>query len=195
MKLRSYQVSIAPTAEPLSLGEAKLHLRVDGSDEDSLITSLITTAREYCETKTNRQFVTATYIGKMDGFRSDENIQLPKAPLQAVTGITYVDLNGNPGTVLTSVYTVDTSADPGEIRLSYIQYWPTFRQQPNSVSITFRAGYGDPADVPEGIKAAMKLLIGHLYANREAVNIGGSVAEVPFAVDALLASFTQPEVH
>ncbi len=41
----------------------------------------------------------------------------------------------------------------------------------------------------------MKLLIGHLYSNREAVNIGGSVSEVPFAVDSLLASFTQPEVH
>jgi uncharacterized phiE125 gp8 family phage protein len=200
MKLRSYQPSVLPTSEPLSLSEAKLHLRVDGDDEDELIGSLITAAREYCETSTNRQFVTATFVGKLDEFPTElENgwyeITLPRPPLQSVSSITYVDTAGATQTLSAGVYAADTSIEPGRVRLAYNQTWPTIRTQPNAISITFVAGYGDAADVPESIRAAMKLILGHLYANREAVNVGNIVNEFPIAVDALLSRYSLPEVY
>ncbi len=60
-----------PTAEPVSLEEAKRHLRVDGNDEDVDILGLITAAREQAERHTRRQLLTATWDLKLDRFPAD----------------------------------------------------------------------------------------------------------------------------
>jgi uncharacterized phiE125 gp8 family phage protein len=198
----AYRQTVAPTSEPLSLAEAKLHLRVDSTDEDSLIESLIVAAREYVENRTDRQLVTATYVLNLRTFpvcleRNEQwyEIHLPKPPLQSVTSVTYVDLAGNTQTLSTGDYVVDNSQVIGRILPSYLQFWPVARDFPNSVTVTYVAGYGTAENIPEGIRAAMKLIIGHLYANREAVNVGNIVNELPMAVDALLGSYAVPEVH
>lgn len=190
----SYRVTVQPATEPLTLAEAKLHCRVDGTDEDSLIESLIVAARAHCEAVTHRQFVTATYEMTLDAF-PDADIALPCPPLRSVTGITYVDGSGVTRTVSTSVYNVDTVREPGRVTLAYGETWPTTRLEPNAVRVTFAAGYGEPASVPPGIVAAMKLIVGHLYMNREAVNVGNIVNELPMAVDALLGPYSLPEVR
>lgn len=204
------QLYTAPTIEPLTLSEATAHLRVDSDDDMLLVESLITAARIYCENKTNRQFINATYKLSLDQFpvwndcrpRRGESfaelggvIRVPRPRLQSVTSITYVDLNGDTQTLSTSNYTVDTQSEPGRIVPAYNSFWPGTRTQVNAVVVTYVAGFGANAtSVPESIKAAMKLIIGHLYENREAVNIGNVVNEVPMAVDSLLGTYALPEV-
>lgn len=179
--------STAPTEEPITLVEAKLHLRVSLYDDDNLITGLIKAARAYAETVTRRQFVNATYQYKLDAWPNGD-IRLPRPPLSSVTSITYVDVNGDVQTAGSSLYDVDTDTEPGRISLAYDQIWPTARDQNNTILITYVAGYGAASAVPESLKQAIKLLVGHWYENREGVITGTISAPVAFAVNALLQS-------
>lgn len=177
----------APTAEPVSLTEAKLHLRVDHDEEDSLILGLIVAAREYAEMVTNRQLVTATWTAKLDYFPAYE-LRLPHPPLASVTSIAYVDSQGTSQTLSASLYSVDTTSKPGMVTPIYGETWPAVQGQHHAVTIVYVAGHGGPESVPDGIKKAMLMSVGHWYENREAVVFGGP-AEVPMAVDALLSPF------
>ena len=165
--------TVAPATEPLSLGDAKLHLRVVSDDDDDLITALIQGAREYVETFLRRQLVTATWAMTLDEFPdSDGDITLPLPPLASVTSIAYVDGDGDDQTLDSANYTVHTNCEPGKITLAYGESWPSTRDQPDAVTVTFVAGYGAAAAVPAGIVAAIKLVLGDLYENREAAVLG-----------------------
>lgn len=169
----------APATEPVTLTEAKAHLRVDGTDDDTLITSLIVAARESCEHETRRAFVTQTWRLTLDAFPSV--IRLPRPALIGVSGITYVDPDGGTQTLATNQYTVITDRLPGEIRPAYDVDWPNIRAVENAVSVTYTAGYGNAAAVPSAIKAAILLTIGDLYANRETSIVGTIRTENPAA--------------
>jgi uncharacterized phiE125 gp8 family phage protein len=177
----------APAAEPLSATEAKDHLREDGTGQDSLITSLIVAARQYGETVTRRAWVTQTWDLKLDGFPACGVIDVPLPPLQSVTSVTYLDESGVSQTLSAGSYTVDIAGEPGRIVRAYGAAWPTTRYgTPSAVTVRFVAGYGLAVAVPDVLKHAMRLMIGHWYANRENVALGTIATEVPFAADALL---------
>lgn len=133
--------TVAPTAEPISLAQAKRQLRVDGTDDDILIAGLISAARNYVESQCSVSLVVATYRQTMDAFPCGDTISLNFPPLVDVTSITYVDTAGATQTLATTVYSVLTSERPGKIKLKYGQSWPSVRSQPDAVVITFRAGY------------------------------------------------------
>lgn len=184
----------APTEEPITLDEAKAHLRVDATDEDDVIGSLIEAARQHVENFTHRRLITQTWDYKLDGFPSGD-LELPLAPLLTSTApvVTYTDSAGAAQTWAASNYTVDAPSGPwarrGRLFLNYGILYPSTRSIDQAVSIRFLCGYGGPASVPEPIKLTMKLLLGHWYANREAVNVGNITSEYPQAVDALLWPF------
>lgn len=186
MKPRTdWKVSTAPVLEPITLAEAKLHLRVTSTIDDDLIETLIQAAREWCEGYAGRAYITQSITLKMDSFV--DVLDLPRPPLVSVTTVKYVDSAGDTKTLSDSVYTVDTASEPGRLLLGYNQSWPTIRSVAQAVEIIFVAGYGaTTATVPYRVKAAMKLLIGHLYEHRE---VASEIAlkEVPFAVESLLA--------
>jgi uncharacterized phiE125 gp8 family phage protein len=185
----------APATEPLTLAEAKLHLRVDINDENDLITALIVAAREYVETFTHRALITQTWDWTCDAFPcGDESVQLPKAPLVSVTSVSYIDGSGSTQTWAASNYTVDAPAGPwalgGRIIPGYNVFYPVTRSIENAVTVRFVAGYGAATAVPASIKAAMKILIGTWFGpGRENVNIGNLVTVIPQTVDALLWPF------
>lgn len=116
------------------------------------------------------------------------SFRLPKPPLLGVSQIQYLDgATGNLLILDPSTYLVDNSTRPGRIAPVPGGIWPIIKQQLGSVVITYTAGYGDPKDVPEPIKLAIKMLVAHWYEHREAV--GDYRAEsMPVGVDALLAS-------
>jgi uncharacterized phiE125 gp8 family phage protein len=184
--------TVAPAAEPVSVAEAKEHLRVDDTSNDTLIGVLIAAARESVEGMTGRALVTQTWRLTLDAFPCDTLIRLPRPNLLTVTSVAYVDENGDPQTWDSANYVVDTASLPGALRLAYDVDWPTTRTQPNAVTITYTAGYGLAAAVPSAIKAAVLLMVGDLFANREGQIVGTIVAANP-TVAALLAPYVYRE--
>ena len=186
------QVITSPTNEPVTLTEAKSHLRVDHEHEDTLIESLVTTARQYAESVlTRRAFVTQTLKVTLDEW-PDDKLLLPRPPLQSVESITYYDEDGVSGTVDADDYIVDTSSEPGRIALKRNASWPSVTLRAvNGIEVEYVAGYGDAEDVPEEFKHGIKLLVGHWYTNRESIDLDaarGGIVEVPFAASALFGA-------
>lgn len=179
-----------PTDTPVSLAEMKEHLRVDQSNEDTTITALIQAATAHLEGEDGwlgRALMTQTWDLQLDTF-PDGSISVPLPPLQSVTSITYLDSTGASQTLDPATYRVDVVSKPGVIaRLS--DQWPDVQDTVGTVTIRFVAGYQDAASVPAPIKAAMKLLVGHWYENREAVTLAQIPSELPLAVQSLLASY------
>lgn len=185
---------VEPPVEPVTLTEAKAHCRVDISDDDDYITGLIKAARSYCEEWTRTSFVEQTWRYKADYF-NDGGIYLPRPPIIAINSITYIDSDGANTQLTSDLYQVDTDSIPARLWPAWGEYWPYARYQFGAVQIEYRAGYrpaGSPVDaetVPADIKHAIKLMVGHMYENREAVVMGTTAMELPLAVEALLAPY------
>lgn len=179
----------APSAEPVTLTEAKLHLRVDDNADDVLIGALITAARQHAEHDTRRALVTQTWKLVLDRF-PDGEVTLDHAPVTGVLSVNYIDPDGVDRTLDASGFKLDTATEPCRLVPAYGTTWPDTRCEINAVSILYTCGYGAPEDVPESIKRWMLLRIGALYENREEVLTGRaiSLAPLPF-VDALLMPF------
>lgn len=175
---------LAPAGEPVTLAEAKLHCRVDSTDDDALITALIVAARNQAEDRTGRAMVTQKWRLDIDSFPGD-GIEIPLPPMLSVESITYLDSEGTRQTLDAAEYQVVVNETPGRVLPAYGKTWPGCRVAPGSVQVSFTAGYGAAASVPQAIKQWMLLHIGHGYANREAVSVGDSVAAMPY-VDSLL---------
>lgn len=193
MKYRSLSVATAPAVEPVSLADAKAHLRVDISDDDSYISALITAARQYAEEYLDRALIAQQLTMRMDSFPYE--FELPRPPMASSgtltsTSITYTLEAATPTTTTlsTATYRVDRNETPGRIRTIYGGTWPSHLADPNAVSVTWWAGYGSGgSDVPAAIRHAMLMIIGHLYERRLAADSMSS-NEVPFGVKALLDS-------
>ncbi len=134
-------IQTEPTSEPITLAEAKAHCRIDIADDDDLVDALITTAREYAETYTQRQLMSATWKLSLDCFPRCGPIRLPKSPVQEVISITYYDGNGALQTLAPSEYDVDSESEPARILPAFEKSWPTIRDKMNSIAIIYRAGY------------------------------------------------------
>ena len=202
------QLITPPVAEPVSLAEAKLHLRVDFDEDDALIQALISAARQAAEMLTQRQLVTARWRMVLDSFPGPSlrgvpagqtftlpghAILLTKSPVTSVVEIRYLDMAGIWQVMPAANYTVDNACEPGRITPVFGQIWPIALPQIGAVSVIFDAGYGSAADVPEGLKSWIKLRLGSLYAHREEVAsmARGRIDPLPF-VDGLLDPYKVP---
>lgn len=166
----TYKITVQPAAEPVTLSEAKLHLKMDDiSADDTLITSLITAARQWCERYCNRAFIEQTITQVYDCFpASGDVIRLAVSPVGSITSVQYTDDNGDAQTWDSSNYILDSYTEPCEMSEAYNQTFPNTQDIKNAVTVTYVAGYGNAAsDVPAPIKQAMLLMIGHLYMHRE----------------------------
>jgi hypothetical protein len=277
-----------PASEPVTLAEAKAHLRLEIGDDDALVAGLVTAARQHVEDLIAQSLVTQTWQLTLDKFPrysssaiwqqyadglwdqripqtelsgrwwpDKASIRLPRPPLQSVSSIQYVASGTGILTTMPSAnYLVDASTRPGRVAPAFGQIWPLLQQQLAAVQVNYVAGYGPvtsvaatiaagtqtvtPATmvginaggvlrvsdglgkaeniqvasvtsttftaaflnsyaagatvsgVPEGLRLALKLLIGHWYENREAVGQGG-MAELPLAAKALLNQFWHGE--
>ena len=180
-------LTLPPDDYPVSIAEANLHLRLEGDEattDKPLVRAMIKAATENAQNFTHRQFVTATYETRLDLFRDE--IILPRPPLQSVESIKYIDEDGNEQTLATTVYEVDPYSTVGRVVLASGESWPQTKDQLNAVVVEFKAGYGDPGDVPEDIRAGIRLTLGHLYEHRETVLVGVTATELPEGAKSLL---------
>ncbi len=167
----NFERTVAASIHPISRADAKTHLRVDHTDEDDYIDTVIAAAVDYAENYTDRQFITATWVARMDEFpTTGDNIELRKNPIASITSIQYVDTNGTTQTWSSANYETDLKSNVARIRPISTESYPSTKDQLNAVTVTFISGYGSAAsDVPGDIKHALKLIIAYLYDNRDTV--------------------------
>ena len=197
MQYRSLTRQTPPAVEPVTLSEAKAHLRVDTSDDDTYIGTLITAAREWCEEYLDRTLVHTQWVMRFDKFPDSgiEPVELPRPPMVAsgtatAVSVTFTTEPGSTATYSTAEYRVDRYATPGTVLPIYGTTWTPHRQDDNAISVTWWSGYGATgASVPAAIRHAMLMLIAHWYETRAAtVSTGAVPQDVPFGVKSLLDS-------
>ena len=179
----------APVSEPLTVEEAKAHLRVDGTAEDVLIGSLILTSRLHIESALSLALIDQAWTLQLDRWPRGDDIEIPLSPLKAITGVRVRTASGDWLTVPSTSYLVDLASKPPRL------VWnATTRPEPGvpaaGIEIGFEAGFGPVgAHVPAPIRHALLLLIAHWYERREAIDIGSDAARVPEVVSDLIAPF------
>jgi len=173
--------------EPVGLTEAKLHMRMDDiDDEDILILSQIAAARQLAEQHTNRDIVQRTWDYRLNGFPQDR-IELPKAPVQSISSISYIDTNGGTQTVAGSVYSLYADDTHAFAYLNHGQAWPQAREQVGAVTVRLVTGY---ESAPAPIVQAIKMMLTDLYNHRGSTIATGAVPkELPMSARYLLAPY------
>jgi len=156
----------APVSEPITLAEAKKQLELSPTDtaHDAQLSLLIQAAREQWEADTDSACLTQTWKVTAEEFDDDE-IYLPKRPVQSITHVKYYDSGDVLQTLSTSVYDLDQSCRA--VRLKNLQVWPAVSDRWDAITITYVAGYAQSYLVPAIAKQAMLLLVGYYFdANR-----------------------------
>jgi uncharacterized phiE125 gp8 family phage protein len=195
-----------PAVEPITLADAKVHLRLDITDDDAYVSSLIAMARRTIERGLGLSLISQTWDLVLDswpsslvqrpwGFAQSLNappsprqaIRIPNPPLISVTSITYDDPNGTLQTLASNQYRVLVGT-PGLIVPASGLSWPAIRSELEAITVRYLVGFGaDATLVPETLKHAIRLLVGTAYETREETITGTTVSKVPY-IERLLAS-------
>lgn len=188
------KLTVPRAAQPVTLAEAKLHLRVDSSDEDALISALIVAATDDAEHLMGRAVLTQRWQLTLDAFNAPppsgqlvapastpDEIALQRPPVTSVVSVKYLQASDGVLTTLApSEYTLAAASDyTARLVPAWGKSWPATRDMPEAVQIVFECGYADAASVPENIKAWIKLRVGSLYANREQWTTGRNITIAP----------------
>lgn len=205
---KSLRPITGPAVEPVLLSEAKAFLRVDTSDEDDVITLLLTSSRRLCEEFCQRAFITQTWELTLDGFGScgedlpfsgtvvlptsfadgyAELIELSRLPIQAISSIQAYAPDNSASTVDPSVYRLDAAG--GRIVLNDGQSWPSNLRSRDAVVVTFVCGYGDDGGtVPDLIRLGITQQVSAMYEDRKCSDLQPGVKTLltPFVTVAAL---------
>ena len=180
----------APVLWPVTLAEVKAHCRVDLSDDDALLQTLIEAATEMAEQATGRALMTQSWELSLESFpptRSiySEALVLTRVPVQSVVSLSYTDAAGMIQTLLPVDYLLNNCDDFGFATVVpiFASLWPT---EARVIKLRFVAGYADASTVPSSIQQWIKLQVAAMYDNREAeITMRGNPVKLGF-VDALL---------
>lgn len=179
---------VAPSIAPVSLDDAKMHLRVDASAEDDLINGLIDAATSHLDGEgvLGRAIITQTWAEWVSN--SPGWVRLPIGNFQAVTAVDYYDADNVLQPATLSDFETRLDGDHVLVKPITGKTWPSAYSRSDAIRISYTAGYGDAAiDVPASVTQAILLMVGHWYEHRMAVS-EGSLKEVPMAVDALIGA-------
>lgn len=204
-----------PTSDPVSLDEAKDHLRVTSDLEDGRIAGCILAARVNAERITRCTFRTQTIdctydspygcwpeIRRSNGHATyygnycQQRLELPVTPVQSVESISYVDGDGSEQTLGDDQWVAVLDRTVAYIEPAYGVTWPGVRAQSQAITVEVVAGWPDD-QFPEDLRQALLLLTAHFYENRAAVTTGGRAeipTEVPLALEAILSGYAVKRV-
>lgn len=177
----------APAIEPLSLDEARAFLRVEHNDDDEVIAALVAGSRMHVEAQTRRALITQSWRLSADAWPQDGRLPVVPGPLQRLTAARVYDFEGLPHDVDVQAFVPDKAA-------SLLAFTPWAVPAPGRIAagieLDVTVGYGDSAvDVPEALRQAIRLLVGHWYDNRGLIAVGQQVAELPASVGPLIAPY------
>lgn len=168
-----------PTAEPVTLAEARAQMRVDITTDDATLAGYIIAARQHVENMTGRALAVATFEMSLEDFPCEDEILLPRAPVSSIVSVTYTDTAGATQTMSAGDYALDTTTFVPQVVLGYGKTWPPTRGTDSNVRIQFVAGEVQP---PQPLRLAVLLLAATWNEHRE------TPPENP-AVEALIAPY------
>lgn len=177
--------TIAPADAPVSLAEAKAHLRVDHDDQDDLITAQIKAATAYLDGYAGilgRALVTQTW--RQDFATFADRLPLPVSPVIAIVSVSYFDAGNVQQVVDPGNYALHADRRGVHVALQTGNAWPRTFGCVDAVSVTFSAGYGAAADVPEPIRQAILLIVQRLF--------DGADTEIDAAIDRVVHALIAP---
>lgn len=192
-----------PATEPVLLSDMEAQMRIpDLSSEANEIELIIKAVREQAEAITRRSFITQTWELVLDRFPSGRGvITIPKAPLQDIVSIKYIDTDGVEQTLSPSTYRALSDAEPADVIPTYGLSWPIALNDLAVVRVRFNCGYGptepDTANnVPSGIKQWIMLNTSFFYENRESIIVGNkvSIADLSTQANGLIANYRLPRL-
>jgi uncharacterized phiE125 gp8 family phage protein len=176
-----------PASEPVSLAEAKAHLRIAHDDADAEISALIAAARAHLELQTRRAFITQTWRLVRDAWPADGRIAVLPVPLRALLAARLLMRDGSAQPIALDRFAIDKAAAPALLVFAPATM-PVSDRAAAGIELDVEVGYGDaPADVPQPLRQAVRMLAAHWYENRGAV--GERTALLPLSVNALIAPF------
>ena len=178
----------APAATAISLAECKAHSYISTTDDDAYVTALVSAVTAVLDGPDGilgRALITQTWDMYMDSLPA-EYINVPLPPLQSVTSIKYLDVNGDQQTLASDQYSVNIYGSQGQIVPAYGVSWPSGRDDTNGVVVRFVCGY---TTVPTNITLAMKMLVAHYYENRELTSMSKDSVLLPMGFNALIGSY------
>ena len=185
---RSLKVNTAAVNPVFTTAEAKAVLKVDVSDDDTLIDNLISAATESCQIYTNQYFIDTVVTQYSDNW--NEFYTLYKSPVVSITHVKYYDSDDSQQTLSSSNYILDGTSKPARIGIAVDGSLPNLSDRINAVEVKYTVGYGTAStDVPEGIRTAIILTVGNWYENRQSVITGRTATELPLSSQYLLDQY------
>lgn len=172
------------SAEPVTLDEAKQHLRETEDVQNTLIAALISAAREHVENITGRALVRARKRMKLWDYV--DKLDIRPIPVAQVESYEYLNNQLDPEswtTIDPSIYELQTSDQCATIYLRTDEEWPDGQSDENyPVRVTYIVGpqtLGSPdvPQIPAALKHAILLLVGDMYENREAQMVNATIAQ------------------
>ena len=177
LQIMSTTPATPPQYLPLSLAEAKLHCRVDGSEDDALFTGVyIPAATQMCQQMLGRSIMAQAWKRSAEYF--EPAIRLLWPAVLSVTSVVYVDVDGATQTLDPSAYVLSSDT------LTPTDAWPEVKSGPGAVVVTYQSGFAtgneaaQQAAVPAAIKSWLLLTVGTMCAHRESIQAGVSIASI-----------------
>ena len=182
-------LTAAPTVEPITVGQAKAHLRIDHDEEDTFLTSLISTSRLQIEAALDLALITQSWSWRFDSWPGGHEVQLPLWPVQSVDTVRTACKCEAFLAKSADEFILDGTSKPARL-ISKSGAWPQPGIPALGIEIAFKAGFGDAAnDVPEPIRQALLMLVAHWYEHREPLEIGTEATSIPNAISGLLRPY------
>ncbi|WP_162651826.1 head-tail connector protein [Lentilitoribacter sp. Alg239-R112] len=184
-------LSQPPMAEPVTLPEFKNHLRIDHALEDTLLSSLISTAREYLEKRTGLALMDQEWRLCLDEWPEDRCIQIQKSPIRSIDEVQQFGIDGQPNIVAQNNMLLDGKSSPARL---FVGPQLSPEQMMNGIEITFTAGYTSASEVPDALKRAILIHAACLYEFRGVVAPDMQPAAVPNGYDALISQWVRRRI-
>ncbi|MCI0546839.1 MAG: head-tail connector protein [Candidatus Rokubacteria bacterium] len=177
----------APAVEPVSLAEGKAYLKLEGSEEDAILSRLMIAARVQVERIGGLALIRQRWWVSLDRWPGKPDIELPIAPVSEIHSLKVLGEDDAAATIDPAHYFADLASSPQRLVLRGSRQWPPPGRSAAGIEIELAAGFGEaPEDVPQGLRQAILLLGGHWYEHRLAVEEEGRLQEVPLAVRTLV---------
>ena len=184
------QLRTGPASEPVSLADTKSFLRIDGADDDILVSSLITAARIYIETTTAKILLLQNWSLFKDKWPSSGVLHLPLSPVQSIDEVRLYNLDESHSVLDVSEYAKDLISTQPRIKLLSQHLSQSPSAPLNHIEVQFTAGFGAAeSDVPADLRQALLMLAAHWYEQREPVGFGSSFNEIPLSISAVLEKY------